>query len=73
MWCCPWWPLGVYDVFLTAQMGRYSNLYTEREIMVIHEDDVLVAEEPRLPPWKAATLLVIGLLVVCVMASRWAS
>jgi Ca2+:H+ antiporter len=60
--------LGVYAVFLTAQMGRYSNLYTERENLIIRDDDVLEAEEPGLPLWKAATLLVVGLLVVCLIA-----
>ena len=60
--------LGVYAVFLTAQMGRYSNLYTERESLVIHDDGDQEADEQGLPLWKAATLLVVGLLVVCLIA-----
>ena len=60
--------LGVYAVFLTAQMGRYSNLYTERESLVIHDDGDQEADEQGLPLWTAATLLVVGLLVVCLIA-----
>ena len=60
--------LGVYAVFLTAQMGRYSNLYTERESLVIHDDGGQEADEQGLTLWKAATLLVVGLLVVCLIA-----
>ncbi|AII44361.1 sodium:calcium antiporter [Synechococcus sp. KORDI-100] len=60
--------LGVYAVFLTAQMGRYRNLYTERESLVIQDDASDEAEEQGLPLWKAATLLVVGLLVVCLIA-----
>ena len=60
--------LGVYAVFLTAQMGRYSNLYTERESLVIHDDGDQEADEQGLTLWKAATLLVVGLLVVCLIA-----
>ena len=60
--------LGVYAVFLTAQMGRYRNLYTERESLVIQDDAGDEAEEQGLPLWKAATLLVVGLLVVCLIA-----
>ena len=60
--------LGVYAVFLTAQMGRYSNLYTERESLVIHDEADDEPEEQGLPLWKAATLLVVGLLVVCLIA-----
>ena len=60
--------LGVYAVFLTAQMGRYRNLYTERESLVIQDDAREEPEEQGLPLWKAATLLVVGLLVVCLIA-----
>jgi Ca2+:H+ antiporter len=60
--------LGVYAVFLTARMGRYSNLYTERESLVIHDDGDQEADEQGLTLWKAATLLVVGLLVVCLIA-----
>ena len=63
--------LGVYAIFLTAQMGRYRNLYSEREHLVIAEeggDETLEADERSLPLWKAAILLVVGLLVVCLIA-----
>ena len=62
---------GVYAIFLTAQMGRYRNLYTERESLVIAVEgggEKLEAEGSHLPLWKAAILLVVGLLVVCLIA-----
>jgi len=62
---------GVYAIFLSAQMGRYRNLYTERETLVIAVEgsgDSLEAEGGNLPLWKAAVLLVAGLLVVCLIA-----
>ena len=63
--------LGVYAIFLTAQMGRYRNLYSEREHLVIAEEvggETLAADESSLPLGKAAILLVVGLLVVCLIA-----
>ena len=63
--------LGVYAIFLTAQMGRYRNLYSEREHLVIAEEGggkTMKADESSLPLWKAAILLVVGLLVVCLIA-----
>ena len=62
---------GVYAIFLTAQMGRYRNLYTERESLVIAVEEggeTLEAEGSHLPLWKSAILLVVGLLVVCLIA-----
>ena len=62
---------GVYAIFLSAQMGRYRNLYTERETLVIAVEgggETLEAEGRNLPLWKAAVLLVAGLLVVCLIA-----
>ena len=62
---------GVYAIFLTAQMGRYRNLYTERESLVIAVEgggETFEAEGSHLPLWKAAILLVVGLLVVCLIA-----
>ena len=62
--------IGVYAVFLTAQMGRYSNLFIERESLVVEAEPGPEAEEDAnaLPLWKAAVLLVVGLLVVCLIA-----
>ena len=31
--------LGVYAVFISAQMGRYSNLYTERKSLIIRDTE----------------------------------
>jgi len=67
---------GVYAIFLTAQMGRYRNLYTERESLIVAVGgggealETLEAEnnDNDLPLWKAASLLVAGLLVVCLIA-----
>ena len=63
--------LGVYAIFLTAQMGRYRSLYTERESLVVAVDgdsETLEANNSELPLWPAASLLVVGLLVVCLIA-----
>ena len=67
---------GVYAIFLTAQMGRYRSLYTERESLIVavggggEAVETLEAEnnDNDLPLWKAASLLVAGLLVVCLIA-----
>ena len=67
---------GVYAIFLTAQMGRYRSLYTERESLIVAVGgggealETLAAEnnDNDLPLWKAASLLVAGLLVVCLIA-----
>ena len=63
--------LGVYAIFLTGQMGRYRSLYTERESLVVAVDgdsETLEANNSELPLWPAASLLVVGLLVVCLIA-----
>ena len=62
--------IGVYAVFLTAQMGRYSNLFIERDSLVVEVETDTEAEEDAnaLPLWKAAVLLLVGLLVVCLIA-----
>ena len=67
---------GVYAIFLTAQMGRYRSLYTERESLIVAVGGggealgTLEAEnnDKDLSLWKAALLLVAGLLVVCLIA-----
>ena len=62
---------GVYAIFLSAQMGRYRSLYTERENLVIAVEgsgETLDAEGGSLPLWKASILLLAGLLVVCLIA-----
>ena len=67
---------GVYAIFLTAQMGRYRSLYTERESLIVAVGGggealgTLEAEnnDNDLSLWKAALLLVAGLLVVCLIA-----
>ena len=62
---------GVYAIFLSAQMGRYRSLYTERENLVIAVEgsgETLDAEGGSPPLWKASILLLAGLLVVCLIA-----
>ena len=64
--------LGVYAVFLTAQIGRYSNLYIENDSTLASADasDALEAEqeEEGLSLGLASILLVVGLLIVCLIA-----
>ena len=61
--------LGVYAVFLTAQMGRYRLLYTERDSLIVfdseHFDDQLSSCQPL---WQLAVFLILGLLLVCLIA-----
>ena len=65
---------GVYAIFLTAQMGRYRSLYTERENLIVavaeggEAFESLETDNNDLPLWKASSLLVTGLLVVCLIA-----
>ena len=64
--------LGVYAVFLTAQIGRYSNLYIENDSTLASTDasDAIEAEqeEEGLSLGLASILLVVGLLIVCLIA-----
>ena len=64
--------LGVYAVFLTAQIGRYSNLYIENESTLASADasDAVEAEQEDegLSLGLASILLVVGLLIVCLIA-----
>ena len=61
--------LGVYAVFLTAQMGRYRLLYTERDSLIVfdseHFDDQLSSYQPL---WQPTVFLIVGLLLVCLIA-----
>ena len=61
--------LGVYAVFLTAQMGRYRSLYTERDSLIVfdseHFDDQLSSYKPL---WQPTVFLIVGLLLVCLIA-----
>ena len=65
---------GVYAIFVTAQMGRYRSLYTERENLIVavaeggEALESLETDNNDLPLWKASVLLVTGLLVVCLIA-----
>ena len=64
--------LGVYAVFLTAQIGRYSNLYIENDSTLASADasDAVEAEQEDegLSLCLASILLVVGLLIVCLIA-----
>ena len=61
--------IGVYAVFLTAQMGRYRSLYTERDSLIVSNPDFLDDElSTRLPLWQPTVFLIVGLLLVCLIA-----
>ena len=64
--------LGVYAVFLTAQIGRYSNFYIENDSTLTSTDasDAIEAEQEDegLSLGLASILLVVGLLIVCLIA-----
>lgn len=61
--------IGVYAVFLTAQMGRYRSLYTERDSLIVSNPEVLDDElSSRLPLWQPTVFLIVGLLLVCLIA-----
>ena len=64
--------LGVYAVFLTAQIGRYSNLYIENDstLASAYASDAVEAEQEDegLSLGLASILLVVGLLIVCLIA-----
>ena len=61
--------IGVYAVFLTAQMGRYRSLYAERDSLIVPSSEGLDEYETfRLPIWQSTIFLVIGLLLVCLIA-----
>ena len=61
--------IGVYAVFLTAQMGRYRSLYTERDSLIASGSEEF--NEKILPHqqlWLPTSLLIVGLLLVCLIA-----
>jgi Ca2+:H+ antiporter len=61
--------IGVYAVFLTAQMGRYRSLYAERDSLIVPSSEGVDEYETfRLPIWQSTIFLVIGLLLVCLIA-----
>ena len=61
--------LGVYAVFLTAQMGRYRSLYTERDSLIISSPEDSDNEFSTLQPfWQPIIFLIVGLLLVCLIA-----
>ena len=61
--------LGVYIVFITAQISSYRDLYTEVEDALDGDTGSGKAEAPiELPLGQAALLLAAGLLVVCLIA-----
>jgi Ca2+:H+ antiporter len=61
--------IGVYAVFLTAQMGRYRSLYAERDSLIVPSSEGVDEYETfRLPIWQSSIFLVIGLLLVCLIA-----
>jgi len=61
--------LGVYAVFLTAQMGRYRSLYSERDLLIVSNIEDCDNESSILQPlWQPAVFLILGLLLVCLIA-----
>jgi len=66
--------IGVYAVFISAQVGGYRELYTEvqerRPDLALREGKPSDPsdEEPAHPLWLASVLLVMGLVVVCLIA-----
>ncbi|MGB1417424.1 MAG: calcium:proton antiporter [Synechococcus sp.] len=66
--------IGVYAVFISAQVGGYRELYTEaqerRPDLALREGNPSDPsdEEPGHPLWLASVLLVMGLVVVCLIA-----
>ena len=61
--------LGVYIVFITAQISSYRDLYTEVEDALDGDTGSGKTEAPiELPLGQAALLLAAGLLVVCLIA-----
>ena len=61
--------LGVYFIFLTAQMGRYRSLYAERDpLLVSVPDNSHNNNSFHLSLSQASILLLVGLLLVCLIA-----
>jgi Ca2+:H+ antiporter len=61
--------LGVYAVFLTAQMGRYRSLYSERDLLIVSNIEDGDNEPSILQPlWQPTVFLIVGLLLVCLIA-----
>lgn len=62
--------LGVYAIFLTAQMGRYRSLYSERDLLMvsISDDNEIHTPPQQRPLWQSTGFLIIGLLLVCLIA-----
>lgn len=61
--------LGVYAVFLTAQMGRYRSLYSERDSLIVsniedHDNETSIFQ----PLWQPTVFLIVGLVLVCLIA-----
>jgi len=61
--------LGVYAIFLTAQMGRYRSLYSERDLLIASinddNDDKISLQQPL---WQSTSFLIIGLFLVCLIS-----
>ena len=61
--------IGVYAVFLTAQMGSYRSLYAERDSLIASGseefDGQILSHQPL---WLPTSLLIVGLLLVCLIA-----
>ena len=61
--------VGVYAVFLTAQMGRYRSFYIERDLLLVSNSDEYSDNlSNQQPVWQSISLLIFGLLLVCLIA-----
>ena len=61
--------IGVYSVFLSAQMGRYRSLYAERDSLIVSLPNNSENNNSfHLSLSQASILLVVGLLLVCLIA-----
>lgn len=61
--------IGVYAVFLTAQMGSYRSLYTERDSLIASGSEDFDGQiYSHQPLWLPTSFLIVGLLLVCLIA-----
>lgn len=61
--------IGVYVVFLTAQMVRYQSLHTERYSLIVSNPEQLDDDfTTRIPLWQPTLFLIVGFFLVCSFA-----
>ena len=61
--------IGVYVVFLTAQMVRYQSLHAERYSLIVSNPEQLDDDfTTRIPLWQPTLFLIVGFFLVCSFA-----